>query len=390
MQSEIIVSNKLMKFKIWILENMESGEDIFRHLSSIISSAPDYKIAIQNLSKIGVVTPRQVDQYSQLGHRWSESFYEWITGDKGHDKRNPELDKKLANLNSQILSLGFPGLEPDQRDAFYFFGIPGYKPDGAKLKIHVKIPAERAELLLDLAHIIKNNLSYVRQFKFSELGGGFESRRDNFIIYLSKQGEENINDLIQKISSLGLSTDIGEDFKGKSGKLSQTQLLSLRLAAILVSKSGSPEPKYSTSSHWNIIEKEFLSSDPIGSRYLVDSKTTDSMTTNSKTKISTDYQPKTLEMSTKNKPLGMNIDTKVGRYLLKGFIGDDAKYFSDKQFEVKKYPNGWYLIPDLSATNKTTINGSIANGATKININDLIGVVGKSGKQIVPLRVTSV
>jgi hypothetical protein len=374
-----------MRFKIW-LENMESAEDIFRRLSGLISSAPTYQAATQSLAKEGIVANFDTNRHSGLGHRWSESFYNGIVGDKGNDKQNPELDRQLASLNSQILSLGFQRL--DSTDPFYFFGIPGHKPDGAKGKIHVKIPAERPEFLLDLAQIIKSNLSYVRQFKFSAFGGGFESRRDNFVIYLSKQGEENLNNFRQQISSLGLSTDVGQDFKGeKSGwSLSQTQLVSLRLAAMLVSKPGSPKPTSPSSSHWQTTEKEFLMSDPIGSRYLRDSGTTPTGGSNS----SAEYQPKTLVLATKSRPLTINVDTQIGKYVLQQSLGNEAQYFSDPQFQVKKSADGWYLVPNQSAINRTTINGSVVAGATKINPNDSIGIVGKSGNQIAPLRVTSV
>jgi hypothetical protein len=255
-----------MRFKVW-LENMESAEDIFKKLSSLILASPTYQAAIQSLSSAGIVPNFDANRHSVLGHKWSETFYKNIAGDKGNEKQNPELDNQLASLNSQIKSLGFTPL--DSTDPFYFFAIPGYKPDGAKSKIHIKIPTAKLNLILELVKIIKQNSNYARQFKFSAFGGGFETRRDNFIIYLSKLGEENINELRQKISSLGLSTDVGQDFKGEHGvSLSQTQLVSLRLAAILVSKPESPTPTSSSSNHWQRTEQEFLLSDPIGSRYL--------------------------------------------------------------------------------------------------------------------------
>ena len=370
-----------MRFKIW-LENMESAEDIFKRLSSLILAAPTYQAAVQNLSSAGIVPNFDTNRHSVLGHKWSETFYNNIAGDKGNDKQNPELDNQLASFNSQIQSLGFTSL--DSTDPFYFFAIPGYKPDGAKNKIHIKIPTDKLNLLLELVKIIKQNSNYVRQFKFSAFGGGFETRRDNFIIYLSKLGEENINKLRQSISQLGLSTDVGQDFKGENGiSLSQTQLVSLRLAAILVNKPESPKPTSSNSSHWQTTEKEFLLSDPVASRYLTGEKPVNPGSE------SQDYQPKTLVMTGGNKPITINVDTQIGKYVLQS-LGDTAQYFSDVQFRLQKANNGWYLIPNTTAVNQTIVNGSVVRGATKIRTNDQIGIIGKSGRQIMPLKVTSV
>jgi hypothetical protein len=71
-------------------------------------------------------------------------------------------------------------------------------------------------------------------------------------------------------------------------------------------------------------------------------------------------------------------------------LGDVAQYFSDVQFRIQKASNGWYLIPNNTAVNQTIINGSVVRGATRININDQIGIIGKSGRQIMPLKATSV
>lgn len=361
---------------------MESAEDIFQRLSSLILAAPTYQAAIQSLSNAGIIPNFDTNRHAVLGHKWSEAFYNSIAGDKGNEKQNPELDNQLASFNSQIKSLGFTPL--DSTDPFYFFAIPGYRPDGAKNKIHIKIPTDKINLLLELVKIIKQNSNYVRQFKFSAFGGGFETRRDNFIIYLSKLGEENINELRQNISQLGLSTDVGQDFKGEHGvSLSQTQLVSLRLAAILVNKPGSPAPKFPSSNHWQRTEQEFLLSDPVASRYIKGE------TQQSVDRAPQDYQPKTLVLSGGNRPLTINVDTQIGKYVLQS-LGDAAQYFSDVQFKIQKANNGWYLVPNNTAVNKTVVNGSVVGSPTKVQINDQIGIVGKSGRQIMPLKVTSV
>lgn len=374
-----------MRFRLW-LENMESAEDIFKRLSSLILAAYSYQDAIKSLSSVGIVPNFDVNRHAVLGHKWSETFYNNIAGGEGNEKQNLELDNQLASLNSQITSLGFTPL--DSTDPFYFFAIPGYKPDGAKNKIHIKIPTDKINLLLELAKIIKQNSNFVRQFKFSAFGGGFETRRDNFIVYLSKLGEKNIDELRQKISFLGLSTDVGQDFKGGHGvSLSQTQLISLRLAAILVNKPGSPAPTSPSSKHWQTTEQEFLMSDPVASPYIKGDKQPPATPSNTGFQ---DYQPKTLVLSGGNRPLTINVDTQIGKPVLGSSLGPIAQYFSDIQFRIEKANNGWYLIPNTTAVNQTIINGSVVRGATRININDQIGIIGKSGRQIMPLKATNV
>jgi hypothetical protein len=378
-----------MRFKIW-LENMESAEDITKKFSDIILASPNYQMAIANLLKMGIKPNFDTNRYSGLGHKWSELFYGAIAGDKGSQGGDPDMDRALSNLNSQILALGFNGL--DAIEPFYFFGIPGYKPDGAKSKIHIKIPSDKLNLALELAKFIKQNSSYVRQFKFSAFGNSFNSRRDNFIIYLSKSGEENLNQVRQSISQLGLPTDVGEDFKGKNGSsLSQTQLVSLRLAAMLVNRPNGPQPTSPSASHWQTTEKEFLLSDPVGSRYLKqEAPTSSSPTSGPASDNSQPYQPKTLVLSSAGRPLTINVDTKIGKYSLQQSLGDAAQYFSDMQFDLRKSNDGWYLSPNTTAINRTIINGAVVTKPTRIKINDQIGVVGKSGRQIVPLKITSV
>lgn len=367
---------------------MEGAEDIFKKLSSLILSSPTYQDAIKNLSTQDVEPDFDVNAYTQLGHNWKDAFYKSITGDKGGGmltpEKNPELASKLDAINAKISSMGFiPIFDP--QGSWYFYGIKGYKPDGANKKIHIKIPNNNLELMLKLAELIQQNSINVRQFKFASKGSSFESRRDNFVIYLSKQGETNIAEFIKSINALGLPTDTGEDFKGTYDSLSQTEIVSLRLAAILLSRPGIPKPKYAASSLWKITEKEFVESDPVASRYLRQNQA------GSETPpMQGGYQPKTLVLTSKGRPVTINIDTQLGKYSLQQSLGDEAQYFSDSQFQIKKSNDGWYLIPSTGAVNQTIINGRPVSGNTRLSINDTIGIAGGSGKQIIPLRVSQV
>ncbi len=377
-----------MDFRLWI-ENIESAENITKKYSGVILSSPTYQEAIQNLNKNGVIADFDVNKHASLGHKWKEVFYKVITGDEGGGiltaEKNPGLASKLNILASEISSIGFP--EIHSPDPWYFFGIKGHKSDRANKKIHVKIPSDKLDSATRLAEFIKQNSTYVRQFKFASKGSSFESRRDNFVIYLSRQGEENIQDFIKGINGLGLATDTGEDFKGDHGSsLSQTELVSLRLAAMLVSRPGSPQPKFANSSHWQITEKKFLETDSIGSKYLNSKEETPSVAPQN----NQGYQPKTLVLSSTGKPLKININTAIGKSVLKQSVGEESQYFSDPQFQINKTNDGWHLIPNNAAVNKTVVNGKIASGQVRLNLNDRIGIVGKSGKQITPISVTSV
>ena len=255
-----------MRFKNWLLQEMESAEDITKKYSSIILGSPDYPSTVRNLNQAGVVADFDVNRHGSLGHRWAELFYKIITADTGGGN-DEALDKQLAGLNSQISSMGFKSL--DSSDPFYFFATPGKHDPGNKVKIHVKIPHENLDLLIKLVEIIKQNSSNIRQFKFCSFGGSFKSRRDNFVIYLSKQGEQIIEQITSSIKGIGLKTDIGNDYQGSNGSsLSQTQLVSLRLAAMIVSRPKAPQPKFANSSLWQTTEKQFVESDPVASRYL--------------------------------------------------------------------------------------------------------------------------
>lgn len=372
-----------MDFKVW-LENIESAEDIMKKFSDIILSSSNYQEATQNLAKIGIVADFDVNRHGGLGHKWKDAIYRSVTGDEGGGiftpEKNPELASQLGKLNSQIASMGFKSI--DSSDPWYFFGIPGYKSDGANKKIHIKIPPDKLDLTLKLAEFIKQNSANVRQFKFASKGSSFESRRDNCVVYLSKQGESNIDSLRSGIQSLGLSSDVGEDFKGERGSsLSQTELLSLRLAAMLVSRKGSPQPTFANSSHWQTTEKEFLQSDPVGSKYLNDSSSSGS---------SQGYQPKSLILSGEGRSMTININTTIGKNVLRQTIGDEADYFSNPQFQIQKANDGWYLSTNNNAVNKTVVNGKQVSEPVRLSQNDKIGIVGKSGRQIIPLSITSV
>ena len=362
-----------------------SAADIFKKYSEILISSPNYHSAAQNLIENGVKVDFDINRYSILGHKWKEAIYSFITGDTSggilKSDSNSKLASELSKIESEIISLGFQSI-PSPEGQWSFFDIPGYKPDGAKNKIHVKVPTDKLNLMIDLAKLIKSNYEYFRQFKFAIRGNSFASRRDNFVIYLSKMGEEHTSDIVNKIKSMGLGVDTGEDYKGSKGtSLSQTELLSLRLSAILVNKTGAPKPSSNFASLWQITEKEFVENDPIIAKYIKPTQATAPAAA---------YEPKTLTLQTKHRNLNFNIKTQLGRSYLQSVIGEEAKFFSDVQFELNKSNQGWILTPNNSAVNKTVVNDKIVNSATLLHVNDIIGIIGSSGNKITPFKVVGV
>jgi hypothetical protein len=60
--------------------------------------------------------------------------------------------------------------------------------------------------------------------------------------------------------------------------------------------------------------------------------------------------------------LRMNLDTTVGKSLLKRTIGEEVRFVSEPQFRVRRceLTTGWLLIPDPKAVNPTCVNGTQA------------------------------
>lgn len=83
----------------------------------------------------------------------------------------------------------------------------------------------------------------------------------------------------------------------------------------------------------------------------------------------------------------MNISAPIGKQILKS-LGDDSKFWDDDQFKIEKNKDGtWSLIPNLSAPNKTMINGVAVNSATQLKQGMTISV-GNPVKKIEKLPLT--
>ena len=86
--------------------------------------------------------------------------------------------------------------------------------------------------------------------------------------------------------------------------------------------------------------------------------------------------------------LSLNISTKLSAFLVRQF-GEDSQYWDeDWQMTTEKRKDGWYLLPNGSATNETVLNGMAVTSPTRLCDGDVIGV-GRESKGIVklPLKV---
>ena len=94
-----------------------------------------------------------------------------------------------------------------------------------------------------------------------------------------------------------------------------------------------------------------------------------------------------LELVGEGVRLAMRVRTSVGRDLC-GRLGGDAKYWSPLQFVIDRKGAAWVVIPNLSATNETLLNGRAITTETPLNEGDVLAV-GREAKGIakLPLRV---
>lgn len=80
-----------------------------------------------------------------------------------------------------------------------------------------------------------------------------------------------------------------------------------------------------------------------------------------------------------DRELRMNLDTAVGKSLLKRVVGEEVRFASEPQFHVQRceLATGWLLTPDPKAVNPTYVNGTqISSGGTKLSAGHQITIGG--------------
>ena len=79
----------------------------------------------------------------------------------------------------------------------------------------------------------------------------------------------------------------------------------------------------------------------------------------------------------------LHVDTDIGQTLCRQF-GEEALYWSDPQFSLKRKPTGWFLVPNHKAKHETILNGDAVTKEVKVKDGDAIGA-GKAAAGIVKL-----
>ena len=353
-----------MKFKLW-LEAIQSLDSVYQTLSNTIQSSPDYNTAIASLNKTGINTPT----LRPIGSRWAANFYDYLKGNP-EGPENPKLDQQLNQTSDQIGKLpNLKELSVDVMNPWHSFQVEQKQPK-SEIKLHIKIPEENLGLITNIAKFVSNNPTLFYQLKYSYSGNSFVSRRDNAVLYLTKEGEEKAKQIYDSLSSMGVSAELGKDFVSKEGKqLSTTESAAHRLAAILLRKPGAPAPSW----YLGTAAREFIETDPIASGKA------------SKTPAASSEAPVTpklgeheatahmrIQLSPKNgPPLNIGIGTPIGRRTLGA--NPDSKFFGDTQFRLDKDSKHWYITP-LPNENSTFLNNKPLNTKSIVKNGDTISV----------------
>lgn len=79
----------------------------------------------------------------------------------------------------------------------------------------------------------------------------------------------------------------------------------------------------------------------------------------------------------------LGITTKIGKHLLSGLLGDEARFYGTFQFElgISHSDAGWVLISQGDTANNTLLNGSVCDPGVRylIKPGDVIALGSKSG-----------
>lgn len=74
-------------------------------------------------------------------------------------------------------------------------------------------------------------------------------------------------------------------------------------------------------------------------------------------------------VSLTGKEIKLNLNSSVGKALLKKLVGDDCRFVSELQFHLKRCEENaaWLILHETSATNPTLVNGiSVGEEGTKL------------------------
>jgi len=378
-----------MRFSVWF-ENIESSSEVVGRISAAIEAASDYDSAVRALVGLGAESPSQTDW---LGSLWEKSIYDLIAS-PGEGKADARISGELQRYRKEIGSLpGVRALGVDVNNPWNSFVVEadGRAVESSNVKIHLRVGEDDMEGLLRAARVVSSRRDLFRQFKYSYSSESFTKRRDNMVLYLTRDGQRDVKKILEMLSGVGLKGDLGEDetveVYGNKEQVSQTERMAYRLAAQLISKRGAPIRKMGNGEPmiWKTTGKALSGSDPVVAHYT---------SIASGASGSGGGGPGQLTLSSVSggtRPVRIGINTSIGKSSIEQMMrGDDTvRFWADPQFSVEKGGDGWYLSHAPGARNMTTVNGSPVSGKVRLVAGDSISLQGKSGKQVTPIKVLS-
>lgn len=338
-----------MKFKDFLyLEQIETLDQSYQRLSDVINASPDYNSAINSLVKMGMETPGN-NLGTPIGSVLAKHLYKLIAHPRTAND-DPKIDQELESLVQQISQINnIKKLDVDETNKWNAFNIASTN-DKSNSKIYLKV--NTGEIMKIVKFIISQPNSFW-QFKFSYNSKSFISRRDNMVLYLSTQGEKDINNIRQSLRSLGIESDATKDFKTEKGLLTGSDIISHKLAALILKKPGAPAARW-----YRGAASEFINSE--NQPKSIPTETSQQRTANYRIVLS----------GQQGSPLTFGIPTSVGSNLLKF---SDSNYYGEEQFRLEKDNNYWYIVP-LPNPNATLVNNKPIREKSVVKNGDVISV----------------
>lgn len=380
-----------MDFRLW-LESIDSIDKKIDQIKLIINTN-DYTTIPQKLADLGIeFSSGALNRYKNLdsgtGSKLTSAIYEFLAhvDPPVSTTFDPDLKNKIATVANKIKTdFGF-NFGTTSNFGWFFFKVTN--PDGSENpqsrsleKLHFKINPDNLNQIYDLAAIIKKNPQFFSEFKvhndmekmMKTDENSFVLRRDNFIAFLSDAGAKEIEN-VKKLFA-GINFEVGQDYYDPKSNLSlsHTETKSIELALEMLKKH--PNFKPGSNRYFQILQGTYIKS-----KFGIDVFN-----------IAPPAPPDKLVIQGEKGEETFDNNRIWGREDIKKILPEDkANFFSISQFDIRKSNQGWFLWPMPKLSNQTIINGKVLTTPTKLNVNDKIGLQGKTGKQIVPFTVKTV
>lgn len=397
-----------MNFKQWLLltENIADLESIPPEnlLDFIKNNISDGKSKSEKLIQFAK-TANVKDLYDGLIRGFDNGIsYQDLTKVPYDEKAQQILDSEVEKIIKPYIEKNYGNIfDIDSHDGVFYYLVrkkPVKKDSSVKLYANF-MPSDKnaPKAIMKLTDYYANNLQFFRQAKFSQQ----VNRRESFILYLSKEGENQIEKINKDISSIltecGINhndkpTSQGEDNPISSGNDRKSVWFSfLAIAPILgkdkiqelvnwiqtkiqdpnvinIQKTNRFLPLISEMSKIKTVADFFkkigivISGNP---KEKNDSSDSNSVSSGNELNIVSSENNKKQKITNSieigNKPDG----------ILSSLLPNAVRFYSSSQFKLLKEPTGWYILQTLGAKNQTNLN-NIPIKKNKLNNGDVISV----------------